>query len=593
MISNGKFSFEWMRKYQRGMMTVSAAGHAVSLALAIYAAYLSKWVLDILGSEREMIAIMLIIAGVCISPVLLHLMSALSDIMWNLFSCRGAKKLEGHIFDKTCDADYEKMEDPDQKTIYDEFWGYCYEPGEMIRLTIGFAFDIIKVAVFGTLLASLHPLIFVGLVVLAILQYLIRKPLVKFQEKMHLPQVANDRKFRYATWISRDYRNAKEVRIYGMSEWMADVGNDCLRVHRKIQGDIQNLTIALGLGTHFLNALRDGFAYVFLILKFADGELTPGDFMLYFSAITSVSSTLNGFANTLSEINARSLKVDELRRVEQFAITKRNHGAGAPIPTSAPEIEFRGVSYRYPKAEKDTIKNVSFKIKAGEKIALVGVNGAGKTTLIKLLCGFYIPTEGEILINGVPVDEYNIDDYFSIFSAVFQEVFLVPYTIAEHIAVTMDDTKIDRERVIDAIERAGLKEKVDSLEKGIDTYLIKDANEGGIDMSGGEKQKLALARAIYLARPVLVLDEPTSALDPIAENDMYRRFDENTGDKTAIFISHRLASTRFCDRIFNFNDGMITEEGTHEELMAAGGEYKTMFDVQASYYSDSDGEASE
>ena len=313
--------------------------------------------------------------------------------------------------------------------------------------------------------------------------------------------------------------------------------------------------------------------------------MTAGDFMLYFTAITSLSSTLTGFANRLNDIHKYDLQVTELRKAEKIA-TSRNRGQGIPVPDGKIDIEFRNVTFRYPNAQDDTIRNLSFHIRPGERIALVGMNGAGKTTLVKLLCGLYLPTEGEILLNGHPVHDYNIRDYYSLFSAVFQDISFMPISLAENIACTTDSSRIDRTRVLYAIEEAGLGKRIEALKDGIDTLYDKEVNPEATDFSGGEKQKLALARAIYLGSPVLVLDEPTSALDPIAENEMYLKFDKISKEQTSLFISHRLASTRFCDRILHLENGRIIEEGTHAALMEKNGRYAEMFRMQSQYYKD-------
>lgn len=307
--------------------------------------------------------------------------------------------------------------------------------------------------------------------------------------------------------------------------------------------------------------------------------------MLYFTAITSLSNTLTGFADHFNNIHKYDLQVTELRKSEKIT-SSRNRGKGIPVPHDRIDIEFKNVSFRYPNAENDTIRNISFRIRPGEKVALVGINGAGKTTIVKLLCGLYLPTEGEILLNGHPVNDYNIREYYSLFSAVFQDINLMPISIAENIACTTDKANIDRSRVMRALEEAGIGEKIKSLKDGIDTLYNKEVNPEAADFSGGEKQKLALARAIYLSRPMLVLDEPTSALDPIAENEMYLQFDKITENQTALFISHRLASTRFCDKILHLENGKIIEEGTHAQLMEKGGKYAEMFRLQSQYYQD-------
>jgi len=251
-------------------------------------------------------------------------------------------------------------------------------------------------------------------------------------------------------------------------------------------------------------------------------------------------------------------------------------------------IEFKNVSFTYPSADKSTINNMSFKVSKGENIAIVGENGAGKTTAIKLLCGLYYPTEGDIFINGKSSRDFSSDSYFNLFSAVFQDYRFLPMTIAENICTTSD---YDKERLYSAFEKSGIMSKINTLDKRENTLMVSDVHKDAVDFSGGEKQKLLLSKAIYKNAPVLILDEPTAALDPIAENELYLKYNEMTDNKISFFISHRLSSTRFCDKILFFKNGTIAESGTHDELMAQKGAYYRMYQIQSYYYKEMGGDA--
>lgn len=240
------------------------------------------------------------------------------------------------------------------------------------------------------------------------------------------------------------------------------------------------------------------------------------------------------------------------------------------------------VSFRYPGASQDTLHNFNLTIHPGEKLAIVGLNGAGKTTVVKLLCGFYDPDEGQVLLNGTDIRQWNRQEYYSLLSAVFQDFSVLDITVAESVAQSVD--RIDRQRVVQCLEKAGLMELVKQFPQGLDTHIGRTVYLDGVLMSGGEFQRLMLARALYKDGPILVLDEPTAALDPIAENDIYMKYHEMTAGKTSVFISHRLASTRFCDRIILIDHGRIAEEGTHEALMKQNGLYAKLFEVQSRYY---------
>lgn len=588
IVSNILYSLKTVFKLSPIMFLTKIMVILAEISFKVYAIYETKIILDKFQTDDNLKNVLLLIVGLL---VLYAVISLIQSVFY---------AIENYIFDKTayilsqkacklmCEADYDKLESPEYKNLLTQHMNFATAPLDMFYAFFELLKSIIMIVVFGTLVSTLHPLIFLMLVVMAVVHFFAKKPLVKLQHKLNIDMVANDRKFNYVTRISNDFENAKEVRLYDMSPWINEISDDCLKTHRHLHSRIQWRAFLTGSINNFLNLLRDAFAYIYLIIMFSKNAITVGDFTMYFSAITSLSGTLTGLSEKITELTKYDLKIKDIRKTEKMP-SSRNRGKGISAPKENIEIEFRNVSFRYPNAENDTIKNISFKIKAGEKLALVGVNGAGKTTIVKLLCGLYLPTEGEILLNSHPINDYNIYEYYSLFSAVFQDISLMPYSIAENIAATTEKDEIDFEKVKNSIEIAGLKERVDALPLGVDTPFNKNVNEGAVDFSGGEKQKLALARAIYLDRPMLILDEPTAALDPIAENEMYMKFNEISRGQTAMFISHRLASTRFCDRIIHLENGEIIENGTHDELIAANGKYAMMYGLQSKYYSDSEG----
>ena len=248
------------------------------------------------------------------------------------------------------------------------------------------------------------------------------------------------------------------------------------------------------------------------------------------------------------------------------------------------EVEFRDVSFKYPNTDFWALRHVNFKFKIGERLAVVGMNGSGKTTMIKLMCRLYDPTEGQILLNGIDIRKYDYKEYHSIFSVVFQDFNLFAFTLGQNVAASTD---YDEEKVRQSLMEANFGERLDKLEKGTETYLYRNFEKDGVEISGGEAQKIALARALYKNAPFIILDEPTAALDPIAEAEVYSNFNSIVGDKTAIYISHRLSSCRFCDRIAVFDSGSVVQFGTHDELVAdENGKYHELWHAQAQYYTE-------
>ena len=332
--------------------------------------------------------------------------------------------------------------------------------------------------------------------------------------------------------------------------------------------------------------MRDGAVYGLLIYQLFAQQIEVSVFIFYFNIITQYSIWVFMLMNSLVELKTSSFTVEDVRQFLEMP-DKFNHGEGAPIPTGTCQIRFDHVSFCYPNAEQDTIRDLSFTIQKGEKVAIVGNNGAGKTTLVKLLCGLYAPTKGSIAVDGSDIRNYNIDEYYALYSVVFQDIYLMPTTIAKNIAL-VEEGQIDQEKLHQALELSGLGKKVEELPEKENTLLLKGVQEKGVDLSGGEKQKLALARAIYKNGEIVVLDEPTAALDPIAESEIYQKYNQLISGRTSIYISHRLSSTRFCDYILFLEDGKIVEKGSHDQLMSLGGKYAAMFQVQSQYYKEGD-----
>lgn len=445
------------------------------------------------------------------------------------------------------------------------------------------AVNIICFVLFGSVISLLSPWVLLLITVGCLINFFAQRWKQNYHFAHREERDSIEKKLSYTTHTALDRENAKDLRLYGFTGFISELYNDLSKDYLKIWSRFQNAASVVDIIGYAVSALRDGAAYAFLIFRAVNGELSPAEFVLYFSAISQMSGFISGILGQVTSIREGALQISDLR--EFFDINGGfNHGKGIEKPVGRPlSIEFKNVSYTYPKGEKKVIDNVSFKIKAGEKIALVGLNGAGKTTLTRLMSGIALPDEGEVLIDGHGLTEYNHDDLISLFSVLPQEYSILPLSIAENIALEEID-RIDRDRLNKAIELAGLTKKISSLPNGADTSLAKQYDGDAVDLSGGETQRLLLARAVYRNSPIVVLDEPTAALDPIAEDEIYRKYSEIANNATSVFISHRLASTRFCDRIFLLDGNIIAEVGTHDELMKLGGKYKKLFDIQSKYY---------
>ncbi len=487
---------------------------------------------------------------------------------------------------KACITSYPNTRDTDFRNRQSQALKYCsYTRSEAQHIWVvleSLLANGLGFAIYLVLLSDLN-LLLVGVVVLTtVIGFFVNKYINDWSYR-HVEESAKyNKEIRYFSAKAEDVKLAKDIRIFGLTDWLKEIKQTSVRAAEAFINRRERVYAWTCVVDMILLILRNAIAYLYLInLVLADG-LSAAQFLLYFSAFTGFTGWVTGLLSEFSTLNTQSAAISVVREFLEYPEQFRFEG-GIPIPRAERcELRLENVTFRYPGTEKNILENVDLTIRPGEKLAVVGLNGAGKTTLVKLLCGFYDPTEGRVLFNGVDIREFNRREYYGMISGVFQDMSVLSVTVAETVAQTVEN--IDMDRVKDCIEKAGLTRKVESLPGKYDTYVDRNVYEDGVAFSGGEVQRLLLARALYKDGAVLVLDEPTAALDPIAENDIYMKYNEMSGGKTSIFISHRLASTRFCDRILFIKDGGIAEEGTHESLLAANGGYAELFQVQARYY---------
>ena len=396
--------------------------------------------------------------------------------------------------------------------------------------------------------------------------------------------IASDtRKFDYLFHTMIDFRFAKEVRINHVSSWLSEKFDEVLAHYGQDYSRFQYRQLVLNGIATLINFLQTMIMYGYAAYQAVRGRITLGDFSVYLGAIFNFSGSFVELLTRFSHLVYLSEYAEDYKAYA--ALARPGHldkGVNRlPEKETRHEIEFRHVSFRYPHTDRLVLKDVSLTITSGEKLSIVGMNGAGKTTFIKLLCRLYEPTEGVILYNGIDISTIHYGDYARLLSVVFQDFQLFSFSVEDNVVLSGPR---DRDKVLQAIDKSGLNAKLESLPHGLDTAVNKEFEEDGVEFSGGEGQKLVTARAYYKDAPIVILDEPTAALDPLSEHEVYTRFHEIMEDKTAIFISHRLASTRFCDRVAVFAGGEIVECGTHDQLMGAGGLYADMFTKQAEYY---------
>lgn len=495
-------------------------------------------------------------------------------------------KFDMKLNEKMLDTDYENRENPATNTMFQKAVNAAQNFTSFYNRIAYLITNIFSVLGWSAILSTLSPWLILIVLAPTVAYYMTVHYKIKWYSSREDTFTDIERKISYAENTAKNFQNAKDIRLYNMESWFVKTMRKFIEKRLwwyKKQGSME---FKNGFIMIAIVAIRDLASYGFIALNVINGEMTPGDFMLYFSSIGEIAGSFYALLDNYANVKWLSIRISWYREYLELP-DKTNRGKGEPLPEESFDIRFENVSYQYGGADSPTLKNLNFTIKTGEKIAVVGNNGAGKTTLVKLICGIYQATGGEIYINDIPINRYNRDELYTLTAAVFQDIHIMPANIAENIAMSDEYDEADLNY---AITHSGIEEKLNSLPDGLETFLVRSVYDNAIDLSGGEMQKLALARALYKQKTagskILLLDEPTAALDPIAEQNMYLEYARFSEGKTSVFISHRLASTRFCDRIFYLENGEIAETGTHEELLKKGGEYAKIYELQSMYYRD-------
>ncbi len=611
-----KRSAKLLEKANKGIFRRGMINHLPEVIGTFSGIYLASLVIDgVMGGKpvSYLLTAALIVCGIdLISYFIRHINNrhyAVNDTVY-------FKNVERFLCQKVMNMDYARVEDIDTRNKLDNAKTYVYNHNfglpsllnlssrafrNLFELILAFvlAAPVLftssgEITDFKSFLLSgwgvVEVLIICGISAFIQSAFLIPKS-EKYMNEVHtnkaLHQAERERSF-YRNHTIYNYRNGKNIRIYAeqklIEERYKKAQNTITSLWKKAFVKVMLVTRSFDLIELFITIMLYGFA----IFRAVSGAMTAGEvvaFVMYFSRI---QYAVLGISDIIASLLSRAPMWQQLFDFLDIPDEKYK----GTIPTEKRddneyEFEFRHVYFKYPDSEDYVLKDVNLKWRIGEKMALVGKNGCGKSTLVKLLTRLYDPTEGEITLNGIDIRKYKYEEYMALFSVVFQDSKLFSFSLAENVAA---DTEYDAELVESCVRRAGLSERLDTMENGIETCLYKDFDDKGVEISGGEMQKLCLARAIYKGSPFIVLDEPTAALDPISEHDIYTKFNGIVGTRTAIYISHRLSSCRFCDEITVMDNGRIAERGSHDELLDKGGVYKELWTAQAEYYKDTAGE---
>ncbi len=581
--SNMAFMFRRTWKYAKSKYFLMILDSVKSTVQPFVLLIIPKYILDELASERRVDVTLRYIGYYAAAVVGFNLISLIISRFGSDQSMKIDHRVAMDQHTKWLHMDYDKFENGRVRDLEARSVSAAEPRNFAEDKVLGFISNLIRLGGYTYIIMSLHPIMILFILTVIAANTLIARRSAKLGYEYTTAMTRLSRRFNYIFRTMVDFKVGKDVRINGADSWLKSKyekeSEEYIRDHRAQQRKL------LGINTlsDIIGLIQTVVMYGYCGYLAISGGITVGSFTVFLGALTAFTGTFNEFVKRFPALGLLSKYIDDYREFLRCAEHEGKELETSDI-SALPEhcdIEFVNVSFKYPDTDRYVLKNINIKIKAGERLSIVGYNGAGKSTFIKLLCRFYKPTEGKILLGGVDISTYPLPEYRRRLAVVFQDYQLFYMSVRYNIVLNLEE---DPERVRKALAESGILEKIEGLENGIDTSYGRILYYHSRDFSGGETQKIACARAYYRDSPIVILDEPTSALDPVAETQLYGRFNEIIGDKTAVYISHRLASVKFCDSIAVFADGELVERGTHAELMKKNGIYADMFTKQAHYY---------
>ncbi|MBD5547369.1 MAG: ABC transporter ATP-binding protein [Lachnospiraceae bacterium] len=593
LVSNIKYAINMLANKDKVVMCLLVISVLVEMFISLAGVYFPKFVIEQIGLPIEPYEISIHILFFAVLIGILNYIGKFLNTKINWYLVRIQAEYIWDLYMHSITCSYMDMASAKGQNKYQRAKDAVYQGDlgcikTMIPALLNISIGLLGTIVYALLLLRLNwwiPIILIGLSLVSIFVSSYSR---NYEQSKKDNWVIIDKKLNYFINKCSDPKWGKDIRLFSMQKWLFAIMEKYLNERAYWYKKVETRRSYALMCNSFVVFMRDGMSYVYLILCVIQKQIGISDFVLYFSLIATFSQWITRIAEQISVLGTASNLISDFRgfmelNSEYTGESEKNY---RNLDNGIKTIEFRNVSFSYD-GERNILEDLNLVIKKGEKLGLVGINGAGKTTFVNLICGLFEQTQGQILINGFPKLEYDPVELRKEISTVFQDASVFPFTVAENISMREKDNT-DIERVLSSIKTADLSDKVNDTEKGIDSTMLKITDNKGILMSGGEIQKLYLARAIYKNGSVIILDEPTAALDPISERKQYLQYERICKDKITIYISHRLASTSFCDKIVFLENGKIIECGSHDELMKLNGKYHNMFEVQREYYKEDD-----
>ena len=548
-----------------------------------------KYIIDSIFIEHDIkkgiyfciIYILISLICLCILKILAGMQISLKEKISHKFNFYLNTRFISVPFESIEREDFLDLKAKAEKYLY----GYESRFGSLVEeffTCFGHFFALIMLA---GIISKLGYTVIAAVIFIALLNRFIFKKMIGSRMKTDIEISAHLRRLTYFNNTIQNFQYGKEIRNNGLFNWFSDKYKEKFsEFYALVKKMSIKITFAMIFLT-FIDIAQVAIGYIYVIKKAALGLISVGEFSMYLTGITSFAGSFQSLMQTLTNLSEYKNYYKFYKDYMSIPI-QTNLGKDKPAIPASFDIEFQNVSFKYGTSEKFALQNVNVKFNSKERIAIIGENGAGKSTFVKLLMRLYEPTEGKILINGIDIKEIDYNHYQTWFAAVFQDFKLFSFSIKENITFGNDKTEADKKRLENIVSASGLKEVTDKLDKGLETLVYRDFDDAGFTPSGGEGQKIAIARAAYKNAPIVILDEPTAALDPKAENKIYEQFDSFFADKCSLYISHRMAVTKFSDRTLVFDNARIVQDGNHETLINQEGKYKELYNLQAKYYTD-------